>query len=61
LRALEVGVAGDHRPGLALGEEVLSLDIEASLAARSARGGTAPERVAEQREAARERLRAEAG
>ena len=43
----------------AFGEEVLSLDVEASLAARSAVGGTAPERVAEQREAARARLRAE--
>ncbi|MXZ63676.1 MAG: argininosuccinate lyase, partial [Chloroflexi bacterium] len=43
----------------AFGEEVLSLDIEASLAARSAPGGTAPERVAEQREAARARLQAE--
>ena len=43
----------------AFGEEVLSLDIEASLAARSPFGGTAPERVAEQREAARARLQAE--
>ena len=44
----------------AFGEDVLSLDIEASLAARSATGGTAPARVAEQREAARARLREEA-
>ena len=43
----------------AFGEEVLSLDIEASLAARSTYGGTAPERVAEERELARARLRAE--
>lgn len=43
----------------AFGGEVLALDIEASLAARAATGGTAPERVAEQREAARARLRAE--
>ena len=50
-----------HAAHAAFGEEVLSLDIEASLAARSATGGTAPQRVAEQREAARERLRAEAG
>ena len=41
------------------GDEVLALDIEASLAARSATGGTAPARVAEQREAARARLREE--
>ena len=44
----------------AFGEEAAALDIEASLAARSAVGGTAPARVAEQREAARARLRAEA-
>ena len=44
----------------AFGEDILSLDIEASLAARSATGGTAPARVAEQREAARARLREEA-
>ena len=44
----------------AFGEDILSLDIEASLAARSATGGTAPARVAEQRETARARLREEA-
>ena len=61
-RTFEELTIDDYRAAhAAFGEEVLALDIEASLAARSATGGTAPERVAEQREAARARLRAEAG
>ncbi len=59
-RTFEELTIDDYRAAhAAFGEEVLALDIEASLAARSATGGTAPERVAEQREAARARLRAE--
>ncbi len=59
-RTFEELTIDDYRAAhAAFGEEVLSLDIEASLAARNATGGTAPERVAEQREAARARLRAE--
>ena len=60
-RTFEELTIDDYRAAhAAFGDEVLSLDVEASLAARSATGGTAPERVAEQREAARARLRAEA-
>ena len=43
----------------AFDEEALALDLEAALAARNAEGGTAPEAVARQREAARARLAAE--
>ena len=49
-----------HAAHPAFGEEVLALSIETSLAARSATGGTAPTTVAQQREAARGRLREEA-
>ncbi len=40
-------------------EDVLAIDLDAALAARSATGGTAPKAVAEQRKAARARLAAE--
>ena len=40
-------------------EDVLAIDLDSALAARSATGGTAPKAVAEQHEAARARLAAE--
>ncbi len=40
-------------------EDVLAIDLDAALAARDVPGGTAPERVAEARDAARQRLEAE--
>ena len=45
----------------AFGDDVLAIDLESSLAARSATGGTAPEAVARERKAARERLAREEG
>ena len=45
----------------AFGDDVLAIDLESSLAARSATGGTAPVTVARERKAARERLAREEG
>lgn len=60
-RRLEDLTAEEYRAAHpAFEADVLAIDLEAALRARSATGGTAPEAVARERAAARARLEAEA-